>query len=110
MINKDNFQVVQGNDFSLPYNVTSYPANSDIQWWRSKDGEKYELIAECSPKSEKCKKHSGKENISNTSLEIKDLKFPQDEYFYKINASNKHGNDSKTFELKVYGKFSFCYI
>ena len=110
-----NYQTEQGKDFLLPYNVTSYPA-SRIQWWRSKDGEHYEFITQCPPRPERyeliprclprlemCEEHSGKEKISNTSFEIKDLKYPQDEFFYMCNASNKYGNASKVFKLEVYG-------
>ena len=100
-----NLQPEQGKIFLLSYNMSSYPA-SHVKWWRSKNGIHYELIAECPP-SEECKTHLGEQNITKTSFEKKDLKFPQDEFFYKCNASNKYGNDSKTFQLEVYGN-SIC--
>ena len=106
-----NHQLNQGQDFSLLYNVSSYPS-SHIKWERSKDGIHYELIAECLP-SQKCVKRTSmmkvrKENISKTSFEIKDLKFPDDEFFYKCVASNNYGKDSNTFQLKVYGNLLIC--
>ena len=91
---KNNFYPNEGKDFSLSYKVPSYP-ESVIKWWRSKDGIEYELIT-----------GRGKENITNTSFEIKDLKFPQDNFFYKCNASNQYGNDSETFQLEVYGNLN----
>ena len=111
-----NLQPNQGKNFSLRYNVLSYPA-SHIKWWRSKDGIHYELIAHCPP-SQMCVKQTSmmkvrKENISKTSFEIRDLKFPDDEFFYKCNASNTYGNDSKIFRLEVYGNLLprlFCNI
>ena len=96
-----HFKPEQGKDFLLSYNVSSYPA-SHIKWWRSKDGIYYELITRCLP-TEKCEKHLGKENISKTSFEIKDLKYPEDNFFYKCNAFNKYGNASKIFQLEVCG-------
>ena len=101
-----NFHPLEGEDFSLSYNVTSYP-DSDIEWSRSRDGVKYENIATCSLKGG-CNKNKEindlKEDITNTSFEIKDLKFPQDNgYYYKCNASNGYGDDSKVFQLQVYG-------
>ena len=95
----------QGEKFSLTYNVQSYPA-SHIKWWRSKKESPYELIAQCLP-SRDCQKiqNFGKEIISKTSFKIEDLKFPGDEFFYKCNASNEYGNDSKEFQLEVYGNF-----
>ena len=84
--------------------MSSYPA-SNIKWWRSKDRDgPYELIAECPP-SEECKKHLGEQNITKTSFEIKDLKYPDHEFFYKCNASNQEGKASKNFLLEVYGKY-----
>ena len=107
-----NLKPNQGQDFSRSYNVSSYPA-SHIKWWRSKDRDRpYELIAECPP-SKECTKHLGEQNITKTSFEIKDLKFPDDEFLYKCNASNTYGKDSKIFELEVYGNLLcrlFCYI
>ena len=97
-----HFKPEQGKDFLLSYNVSSYPA-SYIKWWKSKDGIYYELITRCSP-SEKCEKHLRKENISKTNFEIKDLKYPEDNFFYKCNAFNKYGNASKTFQVEVYVK------
>ena len=112
---KVDFKPELGSDFLLSYNVTSYPA-SLIQWWKSEDGKHYQFITQCpprqennesitrcSPRLEMCDDHPGKQKISNTSFEIKDLKYPEDDLFYMCNASNEYGNDSKVFELKVYG-------
>ena len=98
-----NLRPNQGKDFSISYDVQSYPP-SRIKWWRSKKESPYELIAECPPSGD-CVKIFGKEIISKKSFEIKKLKFPDDEFFYKCNASNKYGNDSKEFQLEVYGNF-----
>jgi hypothetical protein len=87
--------------------VSSYPA-SDITWWRSKDGKEYELITQCLA-SKKCEDHGGKEFITESSFKIEDLKFPQDNFFYKCNASNDYGKDSETFQLEVYGNLSNLY-
>jgi hypothetical protein len=87
--------------------VSSNPA-SDITWWRSKDGKEYEFITQCL-ETKTCKDHGGKENIKNTSFEIEDLRFPQDNFFYKCNASNAYGNDSETFQLDVYGNLNMLY-
>jgi hypothetical protein len=99
---QSNFHPNEGKGFSLLYNVSSYPA-SDIKWWRSEDGKVYDLITQCLA-SKKCEVHGGKENITKTSFEIKDLKFPNDNLLYKCNTSNDYGNDSKTFQLNVYGR------
>ena len=99
-----NFHPMAGEDFSLSYNVTSYP-DSDIKWSRSRDGIKYLHIASCSLK-DGCEKSEEnlKENITSTRFEIKNLEFPKDnDYYYKCNASNDYGNDSKVFQLHVYG-------
>ena len=53
-----------------------------------------------------CSDYKGKENISKTSFEIKDLKYPDDNYYYQCNASNDYGDDLKTFRLQVYGNLS----
>ena len=100
------FYPLAGEDFSLSYNVTSYP-DSDIEWSRSRDGVKYVNIAKCSLKGG-CNKNKEindlKEDIASTSFEIKNLEFPQDNgYYYKCNASNEYGSDSKVFQLQVYG-------
>ena len=102
-----NRQMEQGDNFFLLYNVPSYPV-SHVQWWRSKDGVHYESIGKCPPDwcKERCEKKFGKVNISDISFEIKDLKYPEDEYFYKCNASNAYGNDSKEFKLKIYGNYN----
>ena len=100
-----NFHLLVGGDFSLSYNVTSYPV-SRIEWSRSRDGVKYVNIVTCSAQKEGCKKSENdlKEDITNTSFEIKNLEFPQDNgYYYKCNASNEYGSDSKVFQLQVYG-------
>ncbi len=102
------FHPMEGEDFSLPYTVLSYPA-SDIDWQRSKDGKQYELMTRCLA-LQKCGKHVGKENISKTSFEIKDLKYPQDNYVYQLKAVNNYGNDSKTFHLEVYGNLNNVYV
>ena len=59
---------------------------------------------------QKCSKHVGKENISKTSFEIKDLKYPQNNYVYQLNAVNNYGSDSKTFRLEVYGNLNNVYV
>ena len=99
----ENIQREKGEDFLLSYNVQSYPA-SNIKWWRSKDRDgPYKLIAECPPTKE-CKKHLGEQTITKTSFEIKDLKYPDHQFFYKCNASNQVGKASKRFRLEVYAK------
>ena len=98
---QNNFHPNEGKGFSLLYNVSSYPA-SDIKWWRSEDGKEYDLITQCLA-TKMCEVHGGKENITKTSFEIEDLRFPQDNFFYKCNASNGYGKDSETFQLEVYG-------
>ena len=89
----------------LFYNVSSYP-ESKMDWWKSTDGTNYELITSCSTKtSQSCEKTQGKENITKTSFLLKDVQYPEDnEIFYKLNASNYKGNDSKTFKIQVLGK------
>ncbi|CAB3997544.1 vascular endothelial growth factor receptor 2-like [Paramuricea clavata] len=99
---ENNFHPKEGKGFSLSYNVSSYPV-SDIKWWRSEDGKEYELITQCLA-TKTCEVHGGKENITKTSFEIDDLRFPQDNFFYKCNASNDYGKDSETFQLEVYVK------
>ena len=93
-----NFRPHQGENFSFTYSVTSYP-ESDIKWWRSKNNRTYELIT-------KSENPPAKETITKTSFEIKNLKYPDDDFFYKCNASNDYGNDSKLFHLEVYGKYT----
>ncbi|CAB3994903.1 Fibroblast growth factor receptor 2 [Paramuricea clavata] len=101
---QNNFHPNEGKGFSLSYHVLSYP-DSDITWWRSKDGKEYELITQCLATNKCVKKdHGGKENITKTSFEIEDLRFPKDNFFYKCNASNDSGNDSESFQLEVYVK------
>ena len=108
MLNEqNNFYRNEAKGFSLSYNVSSYPG-SDIKWWRSKDGKEYEFITQCLV-PEKCEDHGGKENITKTSFEIEDLRFPQDNFSYKCNASNDSGNDSETFKLEVYGNLNMLY-
>ena len=104
MKSKDNnYHPIAGEDFWLLYNVTSYP-DSDIYWWRSRDGKKYDLLTRCFARSKICKKNEGiKENITSTSFEIKNLKFPEDDAYYKCNASNAYGNFSEVFHLQIYG-------
>ena len=94
--------------FSLSYNVSSHTACNNT-WWRSKDGLKYQLITRCLVHAQRCEKSDkGNENITKTSFEIKDLKFPQDNLFYKLVAANDKGNDSKTFQIQVLGKANEC--
>ena len=99
------FAVDEKEHFTLSYNVSSYPA-PNITWWRSKMGEKYELITRCLASSQNCDlvKHGNKENITKTSFTIKDVRFPEDSFFYRLNARNDMGNDSKTFQIQVLGK------
>ena len=104
---ESNFHPNEGKGFSLSYNVSSNPA-SDITWWRSKDGKEYEFITQCL-KTKMCEVHGGKENITKTSFEIEDLRFPQDNFFYKCNASNDYGNDLESFQLDVYGNLNMLY-
>ena len=105
----DDFYPMAEEDFSLSYNFTAYP-DTNIEWWRSRSGTKYVHIASCSTKGVVgCKKSDEdlKEDITSTRFEIKNLRFPKDHgYYYKCNASNKYGNDSKVFRLHVYGKGS----
>ena len=108
ILNEQNsFHPNEGKRFSLSYDVSSYPA-SDITWWRSKDGKEYEFITQCL-KTKMCEVHGGKENITKTSFEIEDLRFPKDNFFYKCNASNDYGKDSETFQLEVYGNLNMLY-
>jgi hypothetical protein len=104
---QNNFHPNEGKGFSVLYDVSANPA-SDIKWWRSKDGKEYELITKCLA-SKKCEDHGGKENITKKSFEIKDLKFPQDNFFYKCNASNYYGKESETFQFEVYGNLNNLY-
>ncbi|CAB4005680.1 vascular endothelial growth factor receptor 2-like, partial [Paramuricea clavata] len=91
-------------NFSLWYNVSSQPA-CKIAWWRSKDGVKYQLITQCLVDAQRCEKpDKGNLTITKTSFEIKDLKFPQDNLFYKLVAENDKWNDSKTFQIQVLAK------
>ena len=105
----DNFYPMAGEDFSLSYNFTAYP-DSNIEWWRSRNGTKYVHIASCSTKEvvacdEVKSDEDLKEDITRTRFDIKNLKFPKDDgYYYKCNASNEYGNDSKVFQLHVYGE------
>ncbi len=97
------FAVIEMNNFTLSYNVSSHPP-SDITWWSSKDGVRYQLITRCLASAQNCETHKGKENITKTSFEIKDIRFPEDRFFYKLNAKNDKGNDSKTFQIQALGK------
>ena len=96
------FAVNENEHLTLSYNVSSYPA-SNITWWRSKLGKKYELITRCLASSQNCDlvKYGNKENITKTSFTIKDVRFPEDSFFYRLNARNIMGNDSKTFQIQV---------
>ena len=92
-------------DISLSYNVSAHPA-FDMDWWKSIDGANYELITPCSVKtSQSCKETPGTENITKTSFSLKGVQYPKDNaVFYKLNASNNKGNDSKTFQVQVLGE------
>ena len=108
MQNEDvNFYPLAGADFSLSYNFTAYP-ETNIEWWRLRDGIKYVHMASCPTKGVVgCNKSDEvlKEDITSTRFEIKNLRFPEDHgYYYKSNASNEYGSDSKVFRLHVYGK------
>ncbi|XP_028411440.1 hemicentin-1-like [Dendronephthya gigantea] len=94
------FRQKKGETFSLSYEVLSYPA-SDIYWWKSEDGEMWEVIAQCLPLGS-CEVYEANHNITKKSFKIKDLEFPQHNLFYKCNASNAYGNDSKMFQLQVH--------
>ena len=95
------FNQKNGETFLLSYNVSSYPS-SDVYWWKSKDGMSWTNIAKCFP-SGNCEGYEENTNITNESFQIKELSFPQNSLFYKCNASNAYGNDSKIFQLQVYG-------
>ena len=99
------FAIKEKEDFTLSYNVSSYPA-SNITWWRYKRGGKYELITQCLPSSQKCErvKLGNKYNITKTSFGIKDLRFSGNSFFYRLDARNNKGNDSKTFQIQILGK------
>ena len=105
---ENNFIGTAGQNFSLSYNVTSYP-ESDINWWRSKDGVIYTHYASFTRgKNEKVHKSiickELKEYVTKTKFEINHLKFPEDNnQHFKCNASNDVGNDSKGFHFQVYG-------
>lgn len=105
---KSTFYPLAGHEFSLSYNVTSKP-DSNIEWWRSKDGveyqryasfaagkydEKYEMIS-CNNKI--------KGYVTRTRFKIDNLRFPGDNFYYKCNASSNYGSDSKVFQLQIYG-------
>ena len=104
-----------GQNFSLSYNVTSYP-ESDIYWWRSEDGMNYQHHASfTSGENEKihksiiCKELKG--YVTKTRFEVNHLKFPEDtDQYFKCNASNHIGSDSKKFLLQVYGNLHSKYI
>jgi hypothetical protein len=92
----------------LSYNVSCHPL-CKIIWRRSKDGVKYQLITQCLVDAQRCEKpDKGNLNITKISFEIKDLKFPQDNLFYKLVAANDDGNDSKIFQIQVLGKANEC--
>ena len=96
------FHVNEGQDFSLLYNVTSYPDSKHITWSRSRDGGEYVDIGHCS--QDGCESTVPKINFTKNSFEIKNLQFPEDnDFHYKCSASNGYGNDSKVFRLLVYG-------
>ena len=99
-----SFHVNEGQDFSLLYNVTSYPDSKKIIWSRSRDGLKYVRIGGCSEDGCESTVSVRKIHITHTSFEIKNLQFPEDnDFYYNCNASNGYGNDSKVFRLLVYG-------
>lgn len=95
----------------LVYNVSSYPP-SEIDWWKSTDGKNYQLITPCSMNTSKsCKGTPGKESITKTSFLLKDVQYHEDNaVYYKLNASNYKGNDSKTFQIQVLGKRDVVYL
>lgn len=98
------------DDISLFYNVSSHPV-SNIYWWKSTDGVNYKLIARCLKSNQRCKDYEGKENITKTLFSIKDVQFPADNnVFYKLNAMNTKGNDSKAFQIQVLGKANYSYL
>ena len=102
---KNIFSINEQEDFVLLYNVSSYPA-SDIIWLKSNNGSKYEQITQCLSSSQTCEEHKGNENITTKSFEVKEIKFRENNMFYKIKASNYEGNDSKTFRIQVAGKMN----
>lgn len=104
---ENSFRPMAGQNFSLSYNVTSYP-DSDIYWWKSKDGINYQHFASFTTrgneeihKSVICKEL--KEYVTKTRFEINHLKFPEDNQYFKCNASNDFGNHTQIFRLQVYG-------
>ena len=103
------------DNISLFYNVSSHPV-SDIDWWKSRDGVNYKLIARCLKSGQRCKwedtkDHERKEHITKTLFSIKDVKFAADNnVFYKLNATNTKGNDSKAFKIQVLGKANYSYF
>lgn len=76
---------------------------SNITWWRSKDGIKYQLITRCLA-TQSCDQHEGKESITRTNFRIRGIAFPQDNLFYKLNTTNDQGMDSRAFQVQVLGK------
>ena len=98
------------DNISLFYNVSSHPV-SNIYWWKSRDGVNYKLITHCLESDQGCEDHDGKEHITKTLFSIKDVKFPADNnVFYKLNATNTKGNDSKAFQIQVLGKANYSYL
>lgn len=59
-------------------------------------------MAKCSS-SRSCETNEKNINITKNRFKIENLQFPLHNLFYKCNASNYYGNDSKTFQLQVYG-------
>ena len=103
---KEVISINESERFCLSYNVSSYP-ESVINWSRSEDGVKYELIYSCPVSvtgNNSCLKYDRKESITRTIFEIQNPQFPQDNVSYRINAFNNNGNDSKKFHLQVNGK------
>lgn len=97
-----------GQNFSLSYNVKSYP-QSDIFWWKSKDGVDFQRYYSSNGgtndeihKLVTCDQEL-KEYVTKTKFEINYLKFPEDNLTLKCNASNDIGSASEVFYLQVYG-------
>ncbi|XP_028411444.1 fibroblast growth factor receptor 3-like [Dendronephthya gigantea] len=94
------FREEEGKPFLLLYNVSSYPP-SDISWWKSRDKITWENMVKCSSAGI-CEGHETNTNITTNSFKMEDLEFPKHNLFYKCNASNMYGSDSKSFQLLVY--------
>ena len=63
-------------------------------------------MAKCSS-SKSCKGGENNVNITKESFIIMNVEFPGHNLSYKINASNDYGNDSKAFELQVFGNLKW---